>query len=276
MVFPFPCHNIGAAACVEDPFWSPRVFERTFGQSAIYRLSPVGRCGCRRARPLPLAKQSQALDGCASSDCQFGADRLRPRPRFLHPAQPSGREPTCYLPLPMQSSMKGRPGVEKAGFCLCKVIRELATSWASSGRVRMLGSRSFPELRSSGRSIRALAVVSMGQNVGHSLLFNLRADIVFLERGLVRCAPRIVDPTHEGILSYPSHRHDEMSRQSALDVIAFAKGIAGEPREIRNSFSFPLAGVACIALGQRISHADCSDEAGMALDLSSLYGNSAF
>ncbi len=116
--------------------------------------------------------------------------------------------------------------------------------------------------------IRALAVLQV-KNVGQALLFVIfRTDVFLFERAVRTSAfARIVDPTHEVVVVILLTDTSEIrGKGAALDLIAFANGMAGEAAARFEQF-FSVGGVAGIALGQRISQRRLPDEGGDGLDL---------
>ncbi len=99
--------------------------------------------------------------------------------------------------------------------------------------------------------VRAPAVVQV-KDVGQALLFViLGADVLLFIRAVRTCAlTRVVDPAHEVVVAVLlTHTREIGGKSSALQLVAFADGVAGEAAA-RFEQLFSVSGVARFVLGQ--------------------------
>ena len=116
--------------------------------------------------------------------------------------------------------------------------------------------------------VRTAAVVQV-KNVGQALLLVIFGADVFLFEGAIRTRAfaGVVDPTNQVIVIGLLADASEIGRESsALQLIAFADGVAGEAAARFEQF-FSVSGIAEFVLGQGILERGLPDESGDGLDL---------
>src|SRR5438445_2234288 len=116
--------------------------------------------------------------------------------------------------------------------------------------------------------IGAAAVLEV-ENVGQALLLVIFGADVFLFEGAIRtrALARVVDPTNQVIVIGLLADATEIGREcSALQLIAFADGVAGETAARFEQF-FTVNGIAEFVLGQGILERGLPDESGDGFDL---------
>src|SRR5438552_359462 len=116
--------------------------------------------------------------------------------------------------------------------------------------------------------IGAAAVLEV-ENVGQAFLFVILGTDVLLFEGAIgaRALARVVDPTNQVIVIGLLADATEIGRESsALQLIAFADGVAGEAAARFEQF-FSVRGVARLVLGQVILERGLPTEGGDGLDL---------
>src|SRR6267154_5506145 len=116
--------------------------------------------------------------------------------------------------------------------------------------------------------VRTLAVIEV-ELKREALLFGiLGTDVLFFVRARgARAFARVVDPTHEVVVAvFFTDASEICSKSSALDLIAFADGMAGEAAA-RFEKLFSVSSVAGLVLGQWIGERRLPNVGGDGLNL---------